>query len=68
MPMHKGGKSGNKKHGRNKAKCERYRRSGKLEKRKIRNLRRFNGLTVEQARELWFKTRKRGLGALRVAA
>lgn len=46
--VRRGGKK-NRKHGRNILKCARYRASGRLERRKIKNLMRCCGLTRLQA-------------------
>jgi hypothetical protein len=53
VPVHKGGKKGTKKYGRNKVKCARYKERGTLRKRKVRHLRRFNGLTRITAERVW---------------
>ena len=54
MTRGRGGKKG-RKVGRNAVKCAAYARSGKLERRKIRNLMRCCGMTRERATRVWQK-------------
>ncbi len=57
----KGGRNGNKKHGRQLRKPShvRYWASHRLERRKVRALVRHNGMTEHEARILWLATRRR---------
>lgn len=57
--MSKKAGGGNKKQGRNTAKCARYRASGKLERRKTRNMMRHNGYpTLEAATIAWRRVKR----------
>lgn len=53
MPVHKGGKKGTKKYGRNKVKCQRYKDRRTLRKHKVRNMMRVNRLTRAVAEQVW---------------
>ncbi len=54
-----GGKTGSRKHGRNKEKCKRYRSSHRLRKRKIRNLVLYCRLSLAAATKRWEAERQR---------
>jgi hypothetical protein len=53
MPVHRGGKKGTKKYGRNKEKCKRYAERGTLRKRKVKRLMRDHSLTRAEAERVW---------------